>query len=256
MAHRPIFDSVEDVMQIEDSAVLVTGGSAGLGAALGRELARRGARVVLCARGAERLDAVVYDIRKRGGIAHGLPADMSAPDAVAGLVGAASALVGPLDVLVHNASSLGPVPLRGLAETGDAEFAAALEANLLGPFRLTRAVMGSMVLRARGLVVGISSDAAVVPYPRWGTYGVSKAGLDHLMRIWAAEMEGAGVRFLSLDPGEMDTDMHAAAMPEADRAALASPATVAVRVAGILAEAEAWPSGSRVQVGTLVGVAS
>jgi NAD(P)-dependent dehydrogenase (short-subunit alcohol dehydrogenase family) len=243
-------------MQIEGGAVLVTGGSAGLGAALGRELAGRGARVVLCARGVERLDAVVADIRKEGGIVHGLPADVAVPEAAAAIVGAACALVGPLDVVVHNASSLGPVPLRGFAETSDSALAEALEANLLGPFRLTRAVIGSMALRGRGLVVAISSDAAVVPYPHWGAYGSSKAGLDHLMRIWAAEMEGTGVRFLSIDPGEMDTDLHAAAMPEADRAALARPAAVAASVAGILAHAERWPSGSRVEVGTLAGAAA
>jgi NAD(P)-dependent dehydrogenase (short-subunit alcohol dehydrogenase family) len=113
-----------------------------------------------------------------------------------------------------------------------------------------------MVLRRHGLVVAISSDAAVVPYPRWGAYGVSKAGLDHLVRIWAAEMEGTGVRFLSIDPGEMDTDLHAAAMPEAERTVLARPAALAARVAGILADAEAWPSGARVEVGTLAGAAA
>jgi NAD(P)-dependent dehydrogenase (short-subunit alcohol dehydrogenase family) len=85
---------------------------------------------------------------------------------------------------------------------------------------------------------------------------VSKAALDQLMRIWAAEMEDTGVRFLSIDPGEMDTAMHADAVPEADRAALASPAAVAARVAGIIATADSWPSGSRVEIAALAGAAA
>src|SRR5262245_41618284 len=101
-------------MRIEGSAVLVTGGSQGLGAELGRELARRGARVVLVARGREKLDAVVAQIRADGGEAHGLVADVGDKESIYPLVGAATALVGGLDVVVHNASTLGPVPLRAL----------------------------------------------------------------------------------------------------------------------------------------------
>jgi NAD(P)-dependent dehydrogenase (short-subunit alcohol dehydrogenase family) len=96
-------------------------------------------------------------------------------------------------------------------------------------------------------VVHISSDAAVAAYPRWGAYGASKAAADHLARIWAAELEGTGVRLLSVDPGEMDTAMHAAAMPEADRAPLARPDDVAREVADIVRHAEALTNGARVE---------
>jgi len=242
-------------MRVEGAAALVTGGSRGLGAALGRELARREARVVLVARGRQDLDAVVADIRASGGEAHGLVADVGQKDAVHPLVGAAAALVGPLDLLVHDASTLGKVPLRELAETECEELARVLEVNLVGPFRLTKAVVGSMVLRGRGLVIGITSDAGVVGYPRWGAYGVSKAALDHLMRTWAAELEGTGVRFLSLDPGDMDTAMHAEAMPDADRSTLGSPAEVASRVVDLLESIESLPSGSRLDATRLARVA-
>ena len=242
-------------MRVEGAAALVTGGSRGLGAALGRELARREARVVLVARGRRDLDAVVADIRASGGEAHGLVADVGQKDAVHPLVGAAAALVGPLDLLVHDASTLGKVPLRELAETECEELARVLEVNLVGPFRLTKAVVGSMVLRGRGLVIGITSDAGVVGYPRWGAYGVSKAALDHLMRTWAAELDGTGVRFLGLDPGEMDTAMHAEAMPDADRSTLGSPAEVASRVVDLLESIESLPSGSRLDATRLARVA-
>jgi len=235
-------------MQLKGSAALVTGASRGLGAALAAELARRGARVVAVAREAGTLEPVVARIREAGFEAHALVADQGDKDAVYPLVGAATALVGPIDLLVLNASTLGPLPLRDLADTECEDFASVLEVNLLGPFRLTKAIVGSMVVRGSGLVVGLSSDAAVNGYPGWGAYGVSKAGLDHLFRTWAAELEGSGVRFLSIDPGEMDTRMHSDAMPEADRSLLADPAQVAARMVRILEAAVPPPSGSRLEL--------
>jgi NAD(P)-dependent dehydrogenase (short-subunit alcohol dehydrogenase family) len=234
-------------MNIHGAGTLITGGSRGLGAALGRELARRGARVALVARGADELDAVVNEIRAAGGEAHALVADVGDKSSVYPIAGAAAALVGPLDLLVHNASSLGPTPLPLLLDTACEDLEAVLAVNLLGPFRLTKAVAGSMALRGRGLVIHVTSDAAAVPYARWGSYGVSKAALEHLGRIWAEELKDAGVRFLTIDPGEMDTAMHAAAMPEADRSALARPHDVAARIAGIIASADAIASGSRIE---------
>src|SRR5581483_11953611 len=160
--------------------------------------------------------------------------------------GAAQALVGPIALVVHNASTLGPVPLEPLADTDCETLEATLAVNLVGPFRLTKALVGAMMLHHRGLVVHVSSDAAVTPYARWGAYGVSKAALDHLNRIWAAELDGSGVDFLSIDPGEMDTAMHAAAMPDADRAALADPARVAERIVGLI-ERGGFASGARIE---------
>lgn len=235
-------------MRLLGSAALITGGSRGLGAALGRELARRGARVVLVARGREDVGAVAAEIRARGGEAHALAADVGSRDQIYPLAGAAAAHVGPIDVLIHDASTLGPLPLRPLAETECEDLQGVLDVNVIGPFRLTKAMVGSMALRGRGLIVGISSDAAVVGYPGWGAYGVAKAALDHLMKTWAAELRDSGVRFLSIDPGEMDTAMHAAAMPEADRTGLADPADVAARIADLIETAGAIPSGSRLEL--------
>jgi NAD(P)-dependent dehydrogenase (short-subunit alcohol dehydrogenase family) len=165
--------------------------------------------------------------------------------AVYPLLGAASALLGPLELLVHNASELGALPLRALADTDCEDLERVLLANLIGPFRLTKAVVGQMALRRRGLVLAISSDAGVVAYPRWGGYGVSKAALDHLMRSWAVELETSGVRFLSVDPGEMDTRMHRDAVPDADPAALLRPEQVARRLADLIAASESYGNGSR-----------
>ena len=168
-----------------------------------------------------------------------------------GIAGAAAALVGPIDVLVHNASTLGPVPLRLLLDTDCEDVERAFAVNTVGPVRLTKAVAGPMVLRGRGVVVHVSSDAATSAYPRWGAYGMSKAALDHLNRIWAAELDGTGVRFVSVDPGEMNTRMHADAMPEADPATLADPAEVAARILSLVQWDGRVPSGARVEAAAL-----
>jgi NAD(P)-dependent dehydrogenase (short-subunit alcohol dehydrogenase family) len=235
-------------MEIEGARVLVTGGSRGLGAALGRAVAREGAKVVLVARGEQALQEVAAGIRAEGGEAFALAADVGTKEDIHRISGVATALVGPLDVVIHNASVLGPLPLPLLLDTECEDFTQVLEANLLGPFRLTRAVLGGMMLRGHGLVLHVTSDASVNGYPGWGAYGVSKAALDHLGRVWAAEAAGTGVRFLSLDPGEMDTAMHAEALPEASREGLADPARVAETIVDIVRQAERLPSGARLEV--------
>ena len=230
-------------------SVLVTGASRGLGAALGRRLGRAGARLALVARGGEALEAVAREIRDAGGEAHALAGDVGDKRDAHRLAGAAMALVGPLDVVVHNASTLGAVPLRLLLETDCEDLERVLAVNLVGPFRLTKIVAGAMALRRRGLVVHVSSDDAVAAYPRWGAYGVSKAAQDHLGRILAAELEGTGVRVVSVDPGEMNTRMHADAIPDADPATLADPDAVASRLAALIARPEAYaPNGGRVEL--------
>ena len=231
-------------MDVRDRGVLITGASRGLGAALAMELARAGARLALVARGEAALAEVAAAIRAAGGEAHAVAADVGAKGEVYAIAGAAAALVGDVDLVVHNASELGPTPLALLADTACEDLERVLAVNLIGPFRLTKALVGPMFLRGRGLVVHVSSDAATVPYPRWGAYGASKAAVDHVARIWAAELEGTGVRFLTVDPGEMDTEMHAAAVPDADPSALARPADVARAIAEMIAD-EAIPNGAR-----------
>jgi len=233
-------------MELRDQAVLVTGGSRGLGAELVRLLCAEGARVVAVARQEAPLQAVVDAARAAGGEAYALGADVGDPDVAHALAASAAALVGPIDVLVHDASTLGPTPLRPLLDTAPGDFQRVLEVNLLGPFRLTQAIAGSMVLRRRGMIVHVSSDASVEAYPDWGAYSVSKAGLDHLARLWAVELGAHGVRSFSVDPGEMDTRMHREALPDADRATLLQPRDVAAQVVRAIRAADAIDNGARV----------
>jgi len=233
------------MFNINEKSVLITGGSRGLGRALALRLSAEGAKVALVARHQEEIDEVVSEIKKNGGIAFGIVADVGDKASVYPIVGQAAALAGPVDVLINNASALGPVPLQLIPDTDCEDFELALQVNTVGPFRLIKAVVGSMVLRKNGVIVNISSDAAVEAYPSWGVYGASKAALDHLTRIAAAEMADAGVRFLSVDPGEMDTRMHAVSLPDADPAGLQSPDAVAEKIVTIIRESDRIANGSR-----------
>jgi NAD(P)-dependent dehydrogenase (short-subunit alcohol dehydrogenase family) len=233
---------------LDGKNALVTGGSQGLGRALGLALGRAGARVVLVARHAEPLAAVVSEIRAAGGEAHAIVADVADQDATFKIAGQAAALAGPIDLLVNNASTLGPVPLRLLLDTDCEDLERALAVNLVGPFRLTKAIAGPMVLRGGGTIVNVTSDAASEAYERWGAYGASKAALEQLGRVWAAELAATGVRVFTVDPGEMDTRMHADAIPDADRAQLGDPARVADRILALV-RGEGTPPGARIAVG-------
>jgi NAD(P)-dependent dehydrogenase (short-subunit alcohol dehydrogenase family) len=207
--------------------VALTGGTSGLGLALLDELLARGASVAFVARH-ERRVAEVAAARSR---VAGIVGDIADKQDIYPLATQISGLLGGVDVLVNNASALGPVPLALLADTECEDFETALATNLLGPFRLTRALLGSLTAAARerggAVVLNVSSDAAIEPYPTWGAYGASKAALRHLSRIWDKELAAQRVRVLSLDPGDMDTPLHALAAPGDDPATLKRPAEAA-----------------------------
>ncbi len=220
--------------------VAITGGTSGLGLALVRELHRRGAAVAFVARTADRVHAVAGEIAGTCGIV----GDVSRKEDVYPIAMQITAALGGLDVLVNNASSLGPVPLAPLADTDCEDLEAALATNLVGPFRLTKALLGALTASARSgraaVVVNITSDAAATPYSGWGAYGASKAALSHLSRIWDEELRALGVRAIAVDPGDMDTPLHALAVPDADPATLKRPRDAALDV--IAAIEAAWPA--------------
>jgi len=218
-----------------DTVAMVTGASRGLGRALTLELARGGASLAIAARDAAALQHVADEAGRNGAAAVlAVAADVSQPRDVERLAALALDRFGRVDVLVNNASALGPVPLPYLADVPASALHEVFETNVAGPLRLTQAMVGGMLLRGRGLVLNVSSDAAIEGYPGWGLYGASKAALDTLTRTWAAELQGSGVRVVSVDPGDMDTDMHRAADPDADPATLRAPADVARAIAALL----------------------
>jgi NAD(P)-dependent dehydrogenase (short-subunit alcohol dehydrogenase family) len=224
-----------------DRRVAVTGGTAGLGLALVRELTARGARVAFVARKPEAVARVLGELRPAGAIVGDISKKQDIHPIVLQLLGA----LGGLDVLINNASDLGPTPLQLLADTECEDLERALATNLIGPFRLTKALLGSLAASARqgrgAVVLNVSSDAAITPYASWGAYGASKAALLHLTRIWQQELGADGIRFISLDPGDMDTALHAVAVPGADRSTLKRPEIAACEVADAIAAALPQP---------------
>ena len=223
-----------------DLRVAITGGTSGLGLALVRALHAAGAHVAFVARNAARVASTAAALPGT----HGIVGDVARKDDTHRIALQINAALGGLDVLVNNASSLGPVPLRLLADTDCEDLEAALATNLLGPFRLTKALLGALTASARSgraaVVVNITSDAAATPYSGWGAYGASKAALSHLSRIWDEELRALGVRAIAVDPGDMDTPLHALAVPDADPATLKRPRDAALDV--IAAIEAAWPA--------------
>jgi NAD(P)-dependent dehydrogenase (short-subunit alcohol dehydrogenase family) len=200
---------------------LVTGASKGLGRALARVLAARGWALVLDARGVEALDAIAGEL---GAVTRvvAIAGDVADPTHREALASAVRRL-GGLDLLVNNASVLGPSPQPSLADYPLDELRRVLDVNLIAPLGLTQLVLPSLTEHA-GRVVNVSSDAAVEPYPGWGGYGSAKAALDHLSAILAAER--TDLRVYAFDPGDMRTDLAQQAFPGEDLNDRAEPATV------------------------------
>jgi NAD(P)-dependent dehydrogenase (short-subunit alcohol dehydrogenase family) len=242
-------NSEDDVRrQFCDLRVAITGGTSGLGLAPVREFLNRGAQVAFVAR---RRDGVANVTREQIG-AHGVVGDVSKKDDIHPVAIQILAALGGLDVLINNASDLGPTPLALLADTDCEDLERALATNLLGPFRLTKALLGALASSARegrgAVVVNVSSDAAINAYPRWGAYGTSKAALHHLSRVWNEELTAEGIPVMSVDPGDMDTPMHALAVPDADRTELKRPETAAREFADAIGKLLAFMNRASEQI--------
>ncbi len=193
---------------------LITGASRGLGKTLADFLAAQGYDLILDARGQDALEATATELRVHGGHVIAVAGDIGEVSHRRALLVAAEGL-GRLDLLVNNASILGPSPLPALAglplETMEQIFAV----NTLAPLALIQDALG-LLARSAGLVVNISSDAAVGGYSGWGGYGASKAALDLLSLTLANELREQHVAVVSVDPGDMRTQMHQEAFPGED----------------------------------------
>ena len=211
---------------------LVTGGSTGLGLALSRALAGAGWRVITDGRSEAKF--------KEAGLSRGVTAvvgDLTDAEHRERLLAAVTSY-GRLDLLVHNASTLGPLPMRPLAEVDIADLQHVWRTNIGGPLVLTAALLPWLRV-ADGVLLSISSDAAVNHYETWGLYGASKAALDHVTLTYAAE---TGLRAYAVDPGDMRTAMHQDAFPGEDISDRPLPESVVPRLLALL---EARPGSGR-----------
>jgi len=208
----------------QHDVVLITGASKGLGLALARQLARKGHPLVINARREEELQRAAAELARDTEVL-AVAGDVS--EIAEELAAKALSRFGRVDMLINNASELGPSPLLPLEEHPWQSLLRIYRVNVVAPLHLTQLLLPQMKARGRGAIINISSDAAVNAYPRWGGYGSSKAAVAHASRILAAELEGTGVRVFVLDPGDMNTEMHALAEPGVDLSHLKDPDDVA-----------------------------
>lgn len=197
-----------------NKTALVTGASKGLGQVIATYLARSGYDLVLTARGNDELASVAHRLSRNAVRVSAVPGDVADTAHRSRLVDAARAL-GGLDILINNASDLGPSPMPALSEYPLDELERVFRVNVIAPIALVQETL-ALLSGKRGLVVNITSDAAVGAYENWGGYGSSKAALELASRTMAGELKGAGIGVVVVDPGDMRTDMHQAAFPGED----------------------------------------
>lgn len=193
---------------------LITGASKGLGFTLASFLVAQGFKVIITARGAGPLDRGAQKLRDQGGTVKAVAGDVTDPthrEELAEVVREA----GRLDLLVNNASSLGPLPMPHLADYPLDGLRRAFEVNTVAPLAIVQ-VMRPFLLESQGLVINLSSDAAGGGYEGWGGYGASKAALDLISLTLANELQEEGIAVVSVDPGDMRTDMQQDAFPGED----------------------------------------
>jgi NAD(P)-dependent dehydrogenase (short-subunit alcohol dehydrogenase family) len=208
---------------------LITGASQGLGRELALTYAREGVRgLALVARSKDLLQSLeseISRIRPNLNVAI-INADLGSSAEVERVAAVTlAACEGRLDILVNNASTIGPVPMPYLLDYPADDFHQVLNVNLIAPFLLIQNLLAAMIDHG-GSIINVTSDAGRVGYPGWGAYGISKFGLEGLSQTWAAELAKTDVRINWIDPGNMNTAMHREAEPDEDPTAWSDPAAV------------------------------
>ncbi len=211
-------------MELAAKVAMISGGSKGLGAALARRFAAEGAAVSICAHSADELESVVREIEAAGGRALGVVADVTAEDDVNAWVERTRSTLGPVDIMVNNASMLGQrLPIERYSAD---VWRQVIEVNLTGAFLFAKSVIPEL-RRTRGSMIHVSSGVGDHGRPMWGAYCASKNGLEALSEMLAGELEADGIRSNAVDPGSMRTTMRAAAYPHEDPDTLPTPGEVA-----------------------------
>ncbi len=206
----------------EQRVAVITGASQGLGLEIARVYARHNIGLIVTARGADALDHAASELRELTEVV-ALAGDVADSSHAERLIQRGLERFGRIDVLVNNASTLGATPMPELADYPLGELTRAFRVNTVAPLHLVQLTLPTMKAQGAGVIINVSSDAGVEAYPTWGGYGASKAALEHLSRVLAAELEGSGIRVYVVDPGDMNTQMHRDAEPGVDLSDLLSP---------------------------------
>ncbi|GGB70134.1 SDR family NAD(P)-dependent oxidoreductase [Fictibacillus barbaricus] len=224
--------------------VMITGASKGLGKALTQYFAKEGYNLAICARNESAIEDVKKEAEQLGADVLAVSADMSRAKDVERFVALTEEYFGKIDVLINNASILGPSPMPYLLDYPEQDFEEVLRVNTIGPFLVTRRVLPIMLQKQQGSIINITSEAGATGYAGWGAYGISKFALEGLTETWADEVSESGVRVNMVDPGEMDTDMHALAVPDCDYD-LAKPEDITAVFGYLASDASSHITGKR-----------
>lgn len=203
-------------MNLRNKVVAITGASKGLGKALAEAFAEKGARLAICARNKEALQQVEENLVNLGAEVLAVCADASVQKDVERFVSLIEKKYERLDVLINNASMIGPSPMPLLADFPSEDFDEVLATNTRIPFLMTQRVLAGMLQRNEGSIINVTSEAGKVGYAGWGAYGISKFAVEGMTYTWADELSDTDVRINMVDPGEMDTEMHEQAVPDCD----------------------------------------
>ncbi|HET6872505.1 MAG TPA: SDR family oxidoreductase, partial [Sporolactobacillaceae bacterium] len=187
-----------------------------LGKAIALKFAKEGASLAICARNEEKLMEVKAEAETFGASVLAVVADVSKSKDIERFVAMTEKTYGTIDVLINNASILGPSPMPLLLDYPEVDFEEVLRVNTLSPFLITRRVLPIMFQKNKGLIINVTSEAGHVGYEGWGAYGISKFAVEGLTETWADELKETPIRVNMVDPGEMATEMHALAVPDCD----------------------------------------
>ena len=200
---------------------LVTGASRGIGKAVAMAHAREGAKVVICARRQAELKRAAREIQAAGGEASWIAADIARSNDVKRLVREAERRYGTINILVNNASILGP--REPIARYPLAAWEQVLKVNLTAQFLVTKEVLRLMIARREGSIINVSSGVGRIGKARWGAYAASKFGIEGLTQLLAEEVKEFNIRVNAVNPGATRTEMRAEAYPEEDPLTLPTP---------------------------------
>lgn len=239
-----------ETKKLTGKVALITGGSRGIGRAIASAFADQGAEVFICGRNARDVARAIEEIRLAGGTIDGASGDIAEPADVQRIVQQAVARFGALDVLVNNASLLGPRVT--IAAYDFAAWREVMGTNINGLFLVTHAVLPIMLARRSGVIINLTSGVGRVGKARWGAYAVSKAALEGFTQVLADELRGEGIRVNSVNPAATRTQMRAQAYPTEDPMTLPHPESImaifvylasdeSVAVSGQALNAREWP---------------
>lgn len=231
--------------ELSGKVALITGASRGIGRAIAGAYARAGAKVFICGRTEYDLHAALANIREAGGEIDGLAGDVGDLDDAQRIVSAAVQRYGAMDILVNNASILGP--RETIANYPVTAWQEVLRINLTGIFFMARAVLPVMSAQGKGSIINVTSGVGRRGKARWGAYAVSKAGLEALTQVLADEVSESGIRVNSVNPAATRTEMRAKAYPDEDPRTLPAPEDIVPIFLYLASDASSGVSGQSLE---------